>query len=106
MQEQNNIEDVDFEEVDEETNAVEELDAAIEAADDAEDMPTTFTSRQMLNMLKAAVEAGHLSKKDYKRMRSEMGIFQSDYTRKKTSDAKRKTKRKAQKQARRKQRAK
>jgi len=107
--ENNDIEDADFEEIPvalDEADAFEALNEAHDAADEPEQQQTVFTSRQMLALLKGALEAGHLSKKEFVRMRSEMGIFQSNYTRNRTTDAQRKAKRKSQKQARKKQRRK
>lgn len=63
-----------------------------------------FSKEEKVKALKAAVENGQLNRFTALRIRSEMGIFQSDFTRKRESDAKRKARRKAQKTARKKQR--
>ena len=75
MQE-NIIEDAEFEEIDE---TVEQLEAAVESAENTPEEQKTFTQGEMLSMLKDAVEAGAITQNDFKRMRSEMGIFQSDF---------------------------
>ena len=104
---QENIEEAVFEEItDDETKAIEALEAAKAADGEPETPQTVFTGRQMLALLKGAVESGHLSQQEFKRMRAEMGIFQSTYTRNRLTEKERKAKRKAQKQARKKQRRK
>jgi len=95
MQE-NNIVDAEFEEIDDNVQAEEN-----------EEVSTTapkMSKSEIIKALSLAVDRGHIGQGQLTKMRTEMGIFQSDFTRKKVSDSKRKSKRKAQKQARKKQR--
>jgi len=100
------IVDADFEEV-EEIEDFEDNTQSVEVLNDDTDTPTTGTRMPKLAVagaLKGAVQAGQLTAGRAKQIREEMGIFQSDFTKSKVSDSKRKTKRKAQKSARKKQR--
>lgn len=92
MQEENIVE-ADFEEIDDNVQDV-------EVSDDAPKM----SKYDVIRALKGAIESGHIDARRAHQIREEMGIFQSDFTKKKVSDAKRKAKRKAQKSARKKHR--
>jgi len=92
MQEEN-IADADFEEIDDNVQNV-------EVSADAPKM----SKHDVIHALKGAIESGHIDASRAHQIREEMGIFNSDFTKKKVSDVKRKNKRKLQKQARKKQR--
>ena len=84
----------------------EQLQKIVEA-DDAEqeegERPRS-SKREMLKYVTQAARDGLVSVAEKNRLRQELGIFQSDFTRKKASDKERKAKRKQQKKARRKNR--
>lgn len=106
MQEQDIIE-ADFEEVIEEQPNVNvgtpghvDHGATTDKTADAGKLSKT----EIMKALKDAISGGMIAPKNGKRMREEMGIFNSDFTKKKITNTKRKSKRKAQKNARKKQR--
>lgn len=106
--EENNIVDAEFEEIDADVVAdlklIEEAEKA-KAEVAVEEKPAPKMSKQdVVKALSSAVEFGQLTKSSAQRIRQEMGIFQTDFTKKKVSDTTRKAKRKAQKLARKKQR--
>jgi len=99
-----NIEDAEFEEIDADVAADLKI---IEEAENAKAEKATapqMSKQDVVKALSSAVEFGQLTKSSAQRIRQEMGIFQTDFTKKKVSDTKRKAKRKAQKLARKKQR--
>lgn len=63
-----------------------------------------LSKSEITRALKDAITGGTITPKNGKRMREEMGIFQSDFTKKKIPKTKRKSKRNEQKKARKKQR--
>ncbi len=93
MQESNIIE-ADFEEIVEE-----KPDNKTEAKE-----ARTISKAETVKALKNAINDGTLTNITAKRVRVEMGIFDSEFTKKKISESKRKSKRKAQKIARKMQR--
>jgi hypothetical protein len=107
-----NIADAVFEEINEaQLEAMEaerkEITAAaedLEAIQTPDEPKAKLSKAQIVKALAGAVEGGVLSVNRAKQIRQEMGIFQSDFTRNKVSDAKRKAKRKKQKASRKQQR--
>jgi len=98
----NDIEDADFEEIDDD-QAIKQIEAALDELE--QDKPTvTLTKHETVKALKDAVEMGQLTPAMAKKMRQQLGIFKTDFTKKKISDSKRKATRQAQKLARKKQR--
>lgn len=95
MQEEN-ITEAEFEEINEDLKAV--------VAEEEPEQQAKLSKQEIVKALAGAVEAGAIGVNRAKQIRQEMGIFQSDFTRTKVSDAKRKAKRKAQKAARKTQR--
>jgi len=110
----NDVVEAEFEEITEEVPAVNVgTPGHIEHGGDVvtEDVTETPTEEQpkmskaeVVAALALAVENDQLDPKTAHRIRSEMGIFQSSFTKKRTTDEKRKAKRKLQKNARKKQR--
>jgi len=62
--------------------------------------PKRFSIQKMLALLATAVAAGDLNSRDAHTMRARLGIHQSYFTRKKSTDKQKKAKRKVQKLAR------
>jgi len=91
MQEENVV-DADFEEIND------------TAQNEASTDPVKLSKYEIMTTLRNAVEIGQIDRKRAKQIREEMGIFQSDFTRKKVAPEKRKEKRKARKVARKRQR--
>lgn len=59
-----------------------------------------LTKTDILKVLSNALKMGSITSRQAASMRAEMGVFGSDFTKKKTSQDKRKAKRKAQQKAR------
>lgn len=57
--------------------------------------------KDMLKLISNALSIGNITGSQAKEMRAKMGVFQGDFTRKKSTTTKRKAKRTAQKRARR-----
>jgi hypothetical protein len=87
----------------EEQEQLKEIIAQEEAEENSGAKPRA-TKREMLKYVTQAARDGLVSVAEKNRLRQELGIFQSDFTRKKTKNNARKNKRKAQKKARRKNR--
>ena len=109
--EENNITEGEFEEINEaqlddelQLEAQEEVMKDLQAATEEAPEQAKLSKQEIVKALKGAVEDGALTGHRAKQIRQEMGIFQTEFTGKKISDAKRKAKRKAQKAARKKQR--
>ncbi len=110
---QEEVTEAEFEEIVEETPAVnvgtpghiDHDDVPQDSDPQDETVPKAKMSKmEVVKALAAAVENDQLDRKSAARIRSEMGIFQSSFTKKRESEVKRKAKRKLQKKARKKQR--
>jgi len=89
MMQEENIVDADFEEI---NDPVQEAEVSAEEP--------KLTRREVIAALRGAVDMGQLDPKRAKQLREQMGIFQSNFTKRKERVEGRKAKRKAQRVAR------
>ena len=87
-----------------EQEQLKEIVKAEQAEIENEDTESKSSKRDMLRYVTQAAREGLISVHEKNRLRAELGIFQSDYTRKQANNKRRKAKRKQQKKARRKNR--